>query len=247
MKMTAAEIRSQISDIKWFHTIDLGHGVITPGEDDSPAKLRRLNLPQDLSGKTFLDVGAWDGFFSFEAERRGAAKVMALDSYVWEGWVPGKSKAGFIAARSILNSQVQDIHLDVLEISPEKLGLWDVVLLAGVLYHVKHPWLLIEKASTVTREMLVIESLMDLRFLRRPAIALYATTEIEVGDINNWCGPNPRAITDMLMDSGFSRVTVVHKTSLFRSALSAARRFTRFAYSPLAAIQQGRCVIHAWR
>src|SRR5215471_8503954 len=116
--MTAAEIRSQISHINWFHTIDLGHGVVTPGEDDSPAKLRRLKLPQDLSGKTFLDIGAWDGFFSFEAERRGAARVMALDSYVWEGRVPGKSKAGFLAARSILNSDVEDLNMDAFELSP---------------------------------------------------------------------------------------------------------------------------------
>ena len=74
--------RPDISCINWFHTIDLGNGVVTPGDDNSPVKLKRLAFPPDLSGKTFLDIGAWDGFFSFEAERRGAARVLATDSYV---------------------------------------------------------------------------------------------------------------------------------------------------------------------
>lgn len=245
--MTADDIRGRISQINWFHTIDLGNGVVTPGDDDSPKKLKRLKIPDDLSGKTFLDIGAWDGFFSFEAERRGASRVLALDSYVWEGRVPGKSKEGFLTARSILHSRVEDTHMDAFDISPEKIGMWDVVLLAGVLYHVRNPWLLLERAASVTRQLLIVESLMDLRFLRRPAIALYATTEIDVGDVDNWCGPNVHAIKDMLVDCGFRQVAVVHKTGLFRAALSAARRFAQFGYSPLTAIQQGRCVVHARR
>jgi len=245
--MTRDEIQNRISHINWFHTIDLGSGVVTPGDDDSPAKLRRLKIPNDLSGKTFLDIGAWDGFFSFEAERRGASRVMALDSHVWDGRVPGKSKEGFLAARSILNSDVEDLNMDAFELAPQKIGMWDVVLLAGVLYHVKHPWLLLEKAASVTKELLIVETFVDLRFLRRPAVALYPTDQIEKGHVENWCGPNPRAIKEMLLNCGFTRVSIVYKTSLFRGALSAARRLVQFRYSPLAAIQQGRCVVHANR
>jgi len=245
--MTRNEIQNRISNINWFHTIDLGSGVLTPGDDDSPAKLRRLKIPNGLSGKTFLDIGAWDGFFSFEAERRGASRVLALDSYVWDGKVPGKSKEGFLAARSILNSRVEDLNMDAFEVSPQKIGMWDVVLLAGVLYHVKHPWLLLEKAASVTKELLIVETFVDLRFLRRPAVALYPTDQIEKGHVENWCGPNPRAIKEMLRACGFRTVSIVNKTSLIRATLSAARRFLQFGYSPLAAIQQGRCVIHAHR
>jgi len=245
--MTADQIRERISQISWFHTINLGNGVVTPGDDDSAAKLRRLKIPEDLSGKTFLDIGAWDGFFSFEAERRGASRVLALDSYVWEGRVPGKSKDGFRTAWSILNSRVEDIQMDAFDICPEKIGVWDVVLLAGVLYHVKHPWLLLEKVATVTRQLLIVETFMDLRLLQRPAVALYPLTPIEKGHADNWCGPNVSALKQMLTDCKFQNIEVVYKSSMLRAAMSAMRRFVQFRYSPLAAVQQGRCVVHAHR
>jgi tRNA (mo5U34)-methyltransferase len=245
--MQSADIRQRISGIQWFHRIPLGAGVVTPGDDDSPLKLKRLRLPANLSGKTFLDIGAWDGFFSFEAERRGASRVLALDSFVWDGNVPGKSKAGFLAAREILNSKVEDERVDLMEISPERVGTWDVVLLAGVLYHVKNPWIILEKAAAVTREMLILETFTDLRFQRRPAIAIYPTEIIAAGHTENWSGPNMSALCEMALTAGFARVEVVWKSGVGRAVLSACRRFVRSGYSPLRAIQQGRCVIHAYR
>ena len=89
-----------VDEIQWHHSIRVGEGVVTPGgktlehhHDD----IKRLQLPS-LAGRSVLDIGAWDGFFSFEAERRGASRVLAVDSYCWsgEGW--GK-KAGFELAR----------------------------------------------------------------------------------------------------------------------------------------------------
>ena len=70
----------------WFHSIDLGQGVITKGQKTSQAlknELAALRFP-DLHDKTVLDIGCFDGFYSFEAERRGASSVVALDHYVWE-------------------------------------------------------------------------------------------------------------------------------------------------------------------
>ena len=65
------------SDTFWWHSIDLGGGVVTPGAK-SPAHLaaewEALRLPE-LGGKSVLDVGTWDGYFAFEAERSGAASV----------------------------------------------------------------------------------------------------------------------------------------------------------------------------
>ena len=74
------EIRKEIAKVTWRHRIDLGHGVVTPGVDDTPEKLKILGFPEDLSGMTVLDIGAWDGFFYFEADRRGADRVLAIDS-----------------------------------------------------------------------------------------------------------------------------------------------------------------------
>ena len=84
--MGKAELEREARTVAhWHHSIDLGEGVITDGEVSAGAlemMLQRLQLP-DLSGKTVLDIGAYDGFFSFEAERRAAACVVALDHYVW--------------------------------------------------------------------------------------------------------------------------------------------------------------------
>ena len=78
-----AELARAVGAIRWAHRIDLGNGIVTPGLWDTPAILNRLKLPQDLTGQTVLDVGCWDGFYSFEAERRGAP----LPAARLPGWV----------------------------------------------------------------------------------------------------------------------------------------------------------------
>src|SRR6185503_7724443 len=102
-----SRLRSQADALRWYHTIDLGQGVVTKGVDDTALRLARIDLPVSLAGQTVLDIGAWDGFFSFEAERRGAARVLATDSFAWTGpnW---SSKAGFELAREALGSRVED-------------------------------------------------------------------------------------------------------------------------------------------
>ena len=115
--MNVEELKNEVAKIRWWHKIDLGNGIVTPGYDQSSTKLKKLKIPKDLSGKTVLDIGAWDGFFSFEAERRGAKRVLAIDSFCWsgEGW---GTKAGFNLARKALGSKVEDREMEVLDISP---------------------------------------------------------------------------------------------------------------------------------
>jgi hypothetical protein len=66
--------RIAIRDVTQYRQIDLGHGVITPGSDNTLARMAMIGLPADLCGQSVLDIGAWDGAFSFEAERRGPAR-----------------------------------------------------------------------------------------------------------------------------------------------------------------------------
>jgi tRNA (mo5U34)-methyltransferase len=69
----------------WFHSIDLGGGVVTPGHKSAGAlraELDAMALP-DLRGKSVLDIGGWDGYFAFAAEQRGAARVAVVDHYMW--------------------------------------------------------------------------------------------------------------------------------------------------------------------
>jgi tRNA (mo5U34)-methyltransferase len=188
------------ADIEWWHQIELPDGSVTPGKDRSAEKLAGLHLP-NLTGKTVLDVGAYDGYFSFAAERLGAARVVALDSHVWR--LPG-GKAGFEHARRALGSSVEDVELDVLDVSPERIGKFDVVLFLGVLYHMRHPLLALESVASVTSERLVLETLIDMTFLRTPSAAFYPWSM--EGDATNWWGPNRAAVLGMLETVGFRDV-----------------------------------------
>src|SRR5690349_2768367 len=102
MTVDAKSLSERVSEVSWFHTMDLGNGIVTAGAGRPDLILPHLRLPQRLDGKRVLDVGAWDGFYSFEAERRGA-QVLATDHFCWSG--PGwGTKAGFDLAHEALNS-----------------------------------------------------------------------------------------------------------------------------------------------
>ena len=118
--------------------------------DDPRDRLPLLGLPEDLSGLTVLDVGAWDGFFSFECERRGAERVVAADWFAWHEAARG-SKESFELAREALGSSVEDVEIRVEELSPERVGTFDLVLFAGVLYHVRDPLRALEAVASVTK------------------------------------------------------------------------------------------------
>jgi tRNA (mo5U34)-methyltransferase len=191
--------------------------------DDYPQRLAALELPSSLEGKTVLDIGAWDGFLSFEAERRGAARVLATDSFCWsgEGW---GTKEGFDTAREILGSRVEDQEIDVMELSPEAIGVFDLVLFAGVLYHMRHPFLAIEKVASVTADQLILDTHTAMVDETRPVMLFYPDSELN-DDATNWWGANPAAVEAMLRDVGFTRIEGKHPELL----------------------SQGRLILHAWR
>ena len=199
-----ADLERAVAAIRWAHRIDLGQGVVTPGEWNTVEILDRLHLPADLSGQTVLDVGCWDGFYSFEAERGGASRVLATDSFTWQRKSWG-SKDGFDLARRVLKSRVEDLEIDVLDLSPERVGVFDVVLFLCVLYHMKHPLLALERVAAVTRRLLVVETVIDMLYAPRPALAFYPGAELNQDD-SNWFGPSPSAVETMLRAAGFPRV-----------------------------------------
>src|SRR6266516_2047447 len=115
--MTPDELRDAVGRIRWYHSMDLGHGVVTQGFTNPRTVVKRLALAPRLDGLTVLDIGAWDGFYSFEAERRGAQRVLATDHFCWNG--PGwGTKDGFELARRALNSKVEDLEIDVMDLAP---------------------------------------------------------------------------------------------------------------------------------
>ena len=203
-----------IESIRWFHSIDLGNGMVTNGI--KPHAILQLETDYvfrfPVTGKSVLDIGAWDGFFSFEAERRGAARVLATDHFCWSG--PGwGTKDGFDAAHERLQSRVESLDIDAMDIAPEAVGEFDVVLFLGVLYHLRHPFLGLEKAASVARECLVVETLIDLYDLDRPAGAFYPGRE-KNNDPTNWWGLNPLAIEGMMRGRGYAHVEhLLHPSS----------------------------------
>ena len=245
--MPGADALSQrVAAQRWYHSIDLGNGVITPGVDDSAYRLARIGLPESLRGLSVLDVGAWDGFFSFECERRGAARVVATDYYSWHGGGWG-TKAGFELAREALGSRVEDVDIDVMDLSPDRVGTFDVVLFLGVLYHLRHPLLALERVASVTRRLLILETVVDLVGVTRPAAAFYPDRELN-GDPTNWWGPNPAAVIGMLRTVGFDQARTI--TKLPRAPYRAARAIwhTMRGKNDLRnAFRQDRAVFHATR
>jgi tRNA (mo5U34)-methyltransferase len=236
------DIRDEVASVRWFHSIDLGGGIVTPGAFDTAAVLPRIGMPEDLTGRSVLDVGAWDGFFSFEAERRGAERVVATDSHAWRE--PGKE--GFELARRLRGSSVEDRDLDVMELAPDTLGTFDLVLFLGVLYHMKEPLLGLERVAAVATGQLIVSTAVDLVRLRRPAVAFYPGREYG-DDPTNWWGPNPAAVLAMLRSVGFRRTVVFSRP--FPSRLRSVARSVRHPTSsgtgrgPLVR----HAVFHAWR
>jgi tRNA (mo5U34)-methyltransferase len=245
--MTQGTLQSRVDALRWYHTIDLGHGVVTPGIDNTPIRLQQAALPESLEGLSVLDIGAWDGFWSFEAERRGARRVVAADWYAWhgQGWGTGKGKAGFELAREVLGSRVEDVAIDVMDLSPERLGTFDVVFFLGVLYHLPHPLLALERVASVSSGLAVIETVVDMIGISRPAMAFYPGTELN-NDPTNWCGPNIPAVHGMLKTVGFERVTTVtpQRSAAYRAARAISHVIRgKNAFGP--AFRQDRAVFHA--
>ncbi len=223
--------------------------MVTAGVDDTPSRLSRIGLPATLAGKSVLDIGAWDGFYSFEAERRGAARVVATDHYAWHGtgWGTGKGKAGFELARQALGSKVEDVDVDVLDLSPERLGTFDVVFFLGVLYHVPNPLVALERVSAMTRDMLIIETVIDMIGIGRPAAAFYPGRELN-DDPTNWWGPNEAAVAGMLRAVGFNSVeTITPPPSAPYRAARAVWHAIKGKNDLRSAFRQDRAVFHAFK
>ncbi len=250
-------LREKVAGISWYHSIDLGGGVVTPG-NPVDGRMRRDLLP-DLGGRTVLDIGAWDGFWSFEAERRGASRVVAMDHYAWcvdfarrleywehceengetpdhrldftEFWRPDEmpGRAGFELARGALGSSVEPVCADFMTVDPESVGRFDVVLFLGVLYHLREPLGALERVYGLTREVAVVET-EAIAVLGLPGENLLEFHDQGGlrGDYTNWFVPTESALHALLKAAGFSRVvTQVGPPPPSRLVKSALRRYAR--------------------
>jgi tRNA (mo5U34)-methyltransferase len=189
----------RLSKLGWYHSIELPDGSVIPGHqslDQLRTRLHQFHIPEDLTGKRVLDIGAWDGWFSFEMERRGAT-VLAVDS---------AKNTRLLEAKSLLGSRI-DYHIgDICRLTAKDLGTFDIVLFLGVLYHLKHPLLALENVCGMCRDMACIESFVtDGDPAAIPSMEFYETTELR-GQLDNWCGPNIPCLLAFTRTAGFARV-----------------------------------------
>jgi tRNA (mo5U34)-methyltransferase len=231
--LTPEEIRTGAESMLWFHTIDLGHGVVTKGLALPPVPTEKLPA---MAGKTVIDIGAWDGYYSYLAERQGASRVVALDHYAWgvdfiargaywqqcfeDGTLPDHSldltefwrpelpgRRGFNFAHEAIQSKVEPVVMDIATADLSELGQFDVVLCLGVLYHMKEPLSLLERVRSLTKEVALIETEAAhfQGFDNDTLLRFHAGGDLHA-DFGNWFVPNINALHDMCRAAGFSRV-----------------------------------------
>src|SRR5580658_7027398 len=201
-----------------YHSIELPDGSVLPGLQPIEHLRWRLDLfglPQDLRGRRVLDVGAWDGWFSFECERRGA-EVVAVDCIALDT---------FHEAKELLGSRVEYLTLDVNELSARRLGRFDIVLFFGVLYHLRHPLLGLEKAVELSTDLALIESFVIEHENRQipSMMEFYERGELG-GQIDNWWGPSRECLIAMCRSAGFAQVELKDVTNQ-RAAVVCKRRW----------------------
>ncbi len=190
----------ELARLGYYHSIELPDGRIIPGFqslETQRSRIARFPIPQDLRGKRVLDIGAWDGWFSFEMERRGAS-VVAVDA---------TKKTRFLEAKTMMGSKVEHVVADISHLTPREVGYFDIVLFFGVLYHLKHPMLALERVCELATDLACVESFVtdEQPDGTIPAMEFYEGTQLG-GQFDNWVGPNISCLMAMCRTAGFTRV-----------------------------------------
>ena len=199
-------------------------------------RLRLMRIPENLRGWSVLDIGAWHGFFSFECERRGADRVLAIDSYAWDRF----GMEGFLDARARFGSKVEYRRLDVHALDVNDVGQFDLVLCLGLVYHLSNPLRAFERIARVTQRLLICETHVLLPFVheRYPLIPFFPGDEQATQARYELCAmPTLECLKQMLQFVGFGDVEVVYSPSF------------RYWKKLLALVtnrpQSGRGIVHA--
>lgn len=230
--MEKAELIQRIEALRpWFHRIDFGGGVVAErdpvyGPDGTYPFLlwKRLEplLPRDLHGMDVLDVGCNAGFFSVIMKQLGASRVVGIET------TPQFLEQARLV-REALHLDLELRGLDAYDLTPE-LGSFDLTLFLGVVYHLKHPLLGLERVAGVTKGLLVVESAI-LQTSTRPSTRKYGGPShelvfIENGEglegLYNWFVPTMGCLKVFLKTVGFSRI--VNEVEDGERAILVARR-----------------------
>jgi tRNA (mo5U34)-methyltransferase len=247
----------------WFHSIDLGGGLTTKTESvmgepvdhpHEPWKVIQQCLPRDLRDKSLLDVGCNAGFYSFEAKRLGAARVLGVD-----GQRQHIRQALFV--RKLLGLDVEFRRMNVYELDQHAIGQFDITLALGLIYHLKHLVLALENLYKVTRETLIIETaimppertppsfthpLGETR-MQLHALALVENPQAAKEQIFNWFLPSVEALEALLKNTGFDSIEVVEVKNeravlICRKSVDQSERDVLHHYIAVLALEAGPAI-----
>jgi tRNA (mo5U34)-methyltransferase len=202
----------------WFHTFALNAelGLYTPGVARDH-RYRVPVLPASFAGQRVLDVGTFDGFYAFLAERRGAARVVAVDSEQYVAWVNARwgidleGGAGFRAIAELLESRVEYVRGDALALADTE-ERFDVVLCFGILHRVENPLGLLRVLGGLLAPggRMLVETLGvagDNRLDGR-GIEVHERSDVYPGDDFVYWGFGAGGLSALAAHAGFSNVTI---------------------------------------
>jgi tRNA (mo5U34)-methyltransferase len=170
-------LKLEVESIEWYHTLELGPGVVTPGWHDTRPIAGRIPFPASLKGMRCLDVGTFDGFWAFEMEKRGAAEVVAidvLDPRLWDWPVGSTDEAleeigrrkgrgqGFNIAANALGSAVKRLERSVYDLTAAEDGRFDLIYLGSLLVHLRDPVRALERLAEVCAGTMIVVDGVDL-------------------------------------------------------------------------------------
>jgi tRNA (mo5U34)-methyltransferase len=191
-----------VKALPWVHTIDLGNGIVTPGRWPPNGLILQAFDQIDFTGKRVLDIGSWDGLWSFEAEKRGAAEVYATDD-ISQRHV--HSTRTFTLAKDILESNVRYFPETPVERVPSLGVKFDIVLFLGVYYHLRDPLRALAILRSVLNEggLIIIEG--EVCYNRRKSFARFLYTDIVYDDSSNWWIPSIKCLEEWIESSFFRK------------------------------------------
>jgi tRNA (mo5U34)-methyltransferase len=205
----------EVARHQWLYSVDLGGGITTPGHFGPPnPQIVEAFAQVDFQGKQVLDIGCFEGQWSFEAEKRGAASVLASD-YLVEDPRARPSEHGikelptFRLAHAILGSRVE-YRPDVSVYHVTRLGRrdFDVVVFCGVYYHLKHPLLALSRLREVIRDggTLIVEG--PVIEGPRESYARFFYRDVLADDRSNWWVPTLSCLLEWIECSYFEVLQV---------------------------------------